>query len=159
MDEKKGSGRTANVKRNIFYGGMQLVVSRILPFIVRTILIYRFGVEYLGLNSLFTSILNVLSLMELGFGTAVVYSMYKPVADRDIKQICAYLTYYRKIYRFVGITILVAGVILMPFLSGLIKDPELPGGLSLNVWMSYRIVISQFIYCIYHAASASKNRL
>jgi O-antigen/teichoic acid export membrane protein len=143
MDEKKGSGRTANVKRNIFYGGMQLVVSRILPFIVRTILIYRFGVEYLGLNSLFTSILNVLSLMELGFGTAVVYSMYKPVADRDIKQICAYLTYYRKIYRFVGITILVAGVILMPFLSGLIKDPELPGGLSLNV--CYLIFLSNTV--------------
>ena len=78
---------------------IQVGIRQVLPFIVRTILIYRFGVEYLGLNSLFTSILSVLSLMELGFGSAIVYSMYKPIADGDTDQVCAYLEYFRKIYK------------------------------------------------------------
>ena len=131
MNEK--AGRTANVKRNILYGFLQFIVSHILPFIVRTLLIYRFGVEYLGLNSLFASVLSVLSLMDLGFGTAVVYSMYKPVAEDNKDQICAFLTYYRKIYHWVGTAIFVAGLFLMPVLKYFIKDPALPGNLNLYV--------------------------
>ena len=149
MKSNEKSGRTANVKRNILYGFLQFIVSRGLPFIVRTILIYRFGIEYLGLNSLFASVLSVLSLMDLGFGTAVVYSMYKPVADNDKDQICAYLTYYRKIYRWVGLAILTAGLMLMPFLKGFIRDPGLPG--NLNLYACYAIflgnaVISYLLY-------------
>ena len=131
MNEK--AGRTANVKRNILYGFLQFIVSHILPFIVRTLLIYRFGVEYLGLNSLFASVLSVLSLMDLGFGTAVVYRMYKPVAEDNKDQICAFLTYYRKIYHWVGTAIFVAGLFLMPVLKFFIKDPALPGNLNLYV--------------------------
>ena len=131
MTGTSNSGRTHNAKRNIIYGFLQVMSSRILPFITRTILIYRFGVDYLGLNSLFTSVLSVLSLMELGFGTAIVYSMYKPVAENDSDRICAYLSYYRKIYRFIGLVILVSGLILMPFLKHLVHDPVLPGGLDL----------------------------
>ena len=143
------SSRTVNTKRNIRFGLLQAVVSQFLPFIVRTILIHRFGVEYLGLNSLFASLLSVLSLMELGFGTAVVYSMYKPVAGNDIDQICAYLAYFRKIYRIIGAAIMAAGLMLMPFLKYLIKDPAMPGGL--NLYTCYLIflgdaVISYLLY-------------
>ena len=133
MITKSFTGRTTNTKRNIVFGFLQVVVSQVLPFIVRTILIYRFGVEYLGLNSLFTSILSVLSLMELGFGTAVVYSLYKPVADSDKDLICAYLAYYRRVYRIIGVVILSAGLLLMPFLHSLIKDASLPDGLNLYI--------------------------
>lgn len=149
MKRNEKSGRTANVKRNILYGFLQFIVAHVLPFIVRTILIYRFGIDYLGLNSLFASVLSVLSLMDLGFGTAVVYSMYRPVAEDDKDQICAYLTYYRKIYRWVGLAILFAGLFLMPFLKNFIKDPTLPG--NLNLYACYAIflgnaVISYLLY-------------
>ena len=127
------TGRTANVRRNISFGLLHFVVSHLLPFVVRTILIYRFGVNYLGLNSLFTSILSVLSLMELGFGTAVVFSLYKPVAKSDKDQICAYLAYYRKIYRVIGLAVLAVGLLLMPFLKRFVHDPALPGGLNLYI--------------------------
>ena len=127
------SGRTANVKRNIIYGMVQIAVSRVFPFCIRTIVIYRFGIEYLGLTGVFTSVLSTLSLMELGFGTAIVYSMYKPVAEGDTGLICAYLKYYRKIYRFIGMAILMVGLCLMPFLRNLVHDPVLPGGLDLYV--------------------------
>lgn len=146
---KNNGGRTVNAKRNILYGLLQVTVSLILPFITRTVLIYCFGVDYLGLNSLFSSVLSVLSLMELGFGTAVVYSMYKPAAEGDIDQLCAYLAYYRKIYRFIGLIILTFGLILMPFLNFFIHDKELPGGL--NLYICYVIflgdsVISYLLY-------------
>lgn len=149
MNKNEYSGRVKKTKRNILYGFLQVIISRFLPFITRTILIYRFGVDYLGLNSLFASILSVLSLMELGFGTAVVYSMYKPVAEGDTDQICAYLSYYRKIYRFIGLAILTTGLLLMPFLNRLIHDPVLPGGL--NIYICYLLflgdaVISYLLY-------------
>lgn len=149
MTTKKYAGRTAQVKRNIFYGLIQVVVSRILPFISRTILIYRFGVEYLGLNSFFISILSVLSLMELGFGTAVVYCMYKPAAENDTEQICAYLLYYRRIYRFVGLVILVLGLLMMLVLKYLIYDSTMPGGL--NIYTCYLFFLSDSVlsYLLY----------
>ena len=67
--------RVKNVKRNVLAGLVQRSAFLLLPFIVRTVLIHRFGAEYLGLNSVFTSILQVLNLAEMGFGTAIVYSM------------------------------------------------------------------------------------
>lgn len=143
MIEKSCGSRTKNAKRNILFGLIQVVVSQFLPFITRTILIYRFGVEYLGLNSLFASILSVLSLMELGFGTAVVYSLYKPVAEGDTDQICAYLSYYRSIYRIIGLAILAVGLLLMPFLKYLVHDPVLPG--DLNLYLCYLIFLSDTV--------------
>ena len=128
---------------------MQIAVSCLFPFCVRTVLIYRFGMEYLGLSSLFTSVLKTLSLMELGFGTAIVYSLYKPVAEGNTERICAYLAYYRKIYRFIGLAILTVGLLLIPFLHKLVHDPVLPGGL--NLYTCYLIflgntVISYLLY-------------
>ena len=149
MTTKKYVGRTANVKRNIFYGLIQVVASRILPFISRTILIYRFGAEYLGLNSLFISILSVLSLMELGFGTAIVYCMYKPAAENDTEQICAYLLYYRRIYRFVGLVILILGLLMLLVLKYLIYDSTMPDGL--NIYTCYLFFLSDSVlsYLLY----------
>ena len=68
---------------------------------MRTAMIYLMGVEYLGLNSLFTSILQVLNLAELGVGSAMVYSMYKPIAENDKSTICALLKLYKKYYFFI----------------------------------------------------------
>ena len=142
-------GRTANVKRNIYYELIHVTLSQVLPFIVRSFLIYRWGIEYLGLNSLFSSVLSVLSLMELGFGTAAVYSMYSPAAMGDTKLICAYLAHYRKVYQFIGITVLLMGLVLMPFLRTIIRDPVLPGGI--NLYVCYLIFLSNAVidYMLY----------
>ncbi|MBR3246143.1 MAG: hypothetical protein IKF90_26145 [Parasporobacterium sp.] len=142
-------GRIAYSRRNIIYGFFQVAVKRLLPFAVRTILIYRFGVNYLGLNSVFASVLSVLSLMELGFGTAIVYSLYKPVAEGNTEQICAYLAYYRKIYRIIGLTILGVGLLVMPFLNMFIHDVRIPGDLNLYVYYLIFLgntVISYLLY-------------
>jgi len=96
-------------------------VSLLLPFLIRSLTIQKMGVEYIGLNSLFSSILQVLNLAELGFGSAVAYNMYKPIAENDRDTICALLKTYKDIYRIIGIVILGMGIIIFPFIPRLIK--------------------------------------
>lgn len=94
--------------------------------------------QYLGLNSLFTSILMVLSLSELGVGSALVYSMYKPMAENDEERICALLKVYKKFYRVIGVIISVVGLILLPFLRFLISGtyPK-----DINIYILYLIYL------------------
>ena len=94
----------------------------LMPFLLRTTIIYVIGSEYLGLSSLFSSILQVLSLSELGFSNAVVYSMYEPIAANDRKTLCAILNYFRRIYLVIGVIIIGAGLAVMPFLPKLIRN-------------------------------------
>ena len=106
----------------------------IVPFLMRTSMIYIMGVEYLGLNSLFASIIQVLSLAELGVGHAMVFAMYKPIATDDGKTICALMKLYRKYYRIIGVLIGAAGLLLMPVVPHLISG-EIPG--ELNIYVLY----------------------
>ena len=113
--------RAGNAKRNLFFGTLNKVVTVVLPFIVRTTIIHILGAEYLGLGSLFSSILQVLSLTELGVGSAIVYSMYKPIANDDNDTLCALLAFYKKIYFMIGIFIMAMGLIIIPVLPKLIN--------------------------------------
>ena len=130
--------RTKNAARNIIFGVMYKSITILCPFIVRTVMLYVMGSEYVGLNSLFTSILSFLSLAELGVGTALVYSMYKPIAEEDISTICALLNLYRKLYRYIGSIILIVGLALLPFLKYLIKGDCPP---DINVYVLYGVYL------------------
>lgn len=101
-------------------------------------MIQNLGAEYLGLNGLFTSILQVLSLAELGFAEAMVFSMYEPIAKKDNKVVCALLNLYKKIYRIIGIVVLTIGLIMAPYLSYLI-DGSVP--LGINIYYIYIIYL------------------
>lgn len=126
--------RTQNATRNIVFGVILKIYQILLPFIMRTAMIYLMGVEYLGLNSLFTSILQVLNLTELGVGSAMVYSMYKPIAENDKSTICALLKLYKKYYFFIGLIIACVGVLLTSLIPKLISG-DIPG--QLNVYILY----------------------
>ena len=115
---------------------------------MRTVLLYILGVEYLGLNSLFTSLLSFLSLAELGVGNAMVYAMYKPVAQDDTEAICALLKLYKKLYQIIGLIILTIGLILLPFVEHLVNG-SYPS--EINPYLLYLIylfntVISYFMF-------------
>ena len=113
--------KTRNAKRGITSGIINKLITLLLPFVVRTIFIRVIGIEYAGLNSLFISILQILNLAELGFSNAVVYCMYKPIAEKDIDAICSLLAFFKRIYKIVGLTILTIGILAMPFLQVLIN--------------------------------------
>lgn len=126
--------RTKNASRNIIFGGILKAYQIIVPFLMRTAMIYFMGVQYLGLSSLFTSILQVLNLTELGVGSAMVYSMYKPIAEDDEHTICALMKLYRNYYRVIGLVIAVVGSVLTPFIPKLISG-DVPSGI--NVYVLY----------------------
>lgn len=114
--------RAERVKYNFYSNVINKIAVLIFPFIIRTVLIQKLGAEYLGLGSLFTSILQVLNMAEIGFSSAIVYSMYKPIAENEVNEICALLRFYKKAYRIIGITILTVGIAVVPFVPSLIKD-------------------------------------
>lgn len=96
-------------------------------FIVRTVFIKTLGNTYLGINGLFSDILTLLSLAELGFGTSIMYFMYKPFAENDEKTTTILLRFYGKAYKIIGIVIAIIGVSLTPFLNFIISDiPDIP---------------------------------
>lgn len=131
--------RTKNATRNIIFGVILHIYQTIVPFLMRTVMIYYLGVQYLGLNSLFASILSVLKLAELGVGNAMVYSMYKPIAEDDKETICALMRLYKNYYRIIGLVIAVAGGVLTPFIPQLIHS-DLPDGL--NIYILYLLHLS-----------------
>lgn len=122
--------RTENSIKNSTIALMVQGINVFLNFITRTIFIKYLGASYLGVNGLFSNILSVLSFAELGFGTAIIYMMYEPIAKDDRKKIAALLNFYRKVYIFVGTMILVLGTILIPGLPFFINNSsEIPSTL------------------------------
>lgn len=130
--------RTKNATRNLIFGFINKIIVLLFPFIIRSVMIKTLGSEYLGLNSLFVSILQVLNLAELGFNSAIVYSMYRPIAEKDAKTICALMNLYKKIYRIIGIIVITIGLILLPFLKILIHGTY-PS--EINIYIIYLIYL------------------
>ncbi|MBQ8355359.1 MAG: oligosaccharide flippase family protein [Oscillospiraceae bacterium] len=146
--------RTKNTVRNILTGSVSRIINIILPFFNRTVILYVMGTKYLGLSSLFTSILSFLSLSELGLGAAMVYSMYKPIARNDDETICALLNLYKRLYRIIGFVVLGLGMALMPFLRQLIND-EIPPEINLHLLYFIYLFNSVLSYWLF----AYKNAL
>lgn len=106
--------------------GMQILII-VGGFVGRTVFISILNEEYLGLSGLFTNILTVLSLAELGVGTAITFSLYRPISEKDEQTIEALMNFYRKFYKVVGCFVLIAGSFLTPFLPFFIKElPDIP---------------------------------
>lgn len=129
--------RTKNASKNITAGLFLKIYQMITPFLMRTAMIYYMGEQYLGLNSLFYSILHVLNLAELGVGNAMVFSMYKPIAEDDKTTICALMKLYRRYYRIIGSVICAVGILLTPAIPNLISG-EIPAELDVYIlyWMN-----------------------
>lgn len=120
--------RTKNSIRNSSVSIITQVLTIIMDFFVKTIFIYILGRVYLGINGLFSNIITLLSLADLGIGVAIPYSLYKPLADKDTKKIQVLMKFYRKVYNIIGTIVLIIGLSLTPFLSYIIKDmPDIKG--------------------------------
>ena len=140
--------RTKNALRNISWGLIQKLCMLLLPFLTRTALIKFLGADYLGLSSLFTSVLGLLSLAELGVSNAIISSMYKPIAEKDTDTICALMAFYRRAYYLTGIVIMVVGIGIMPFLGNLING-KVPNNINLQaLYLIYlfNTAISYFLF-------------
>lgn len=146
--------RTKNATRNIIFGIILKLYQILIPFFMRTAMIYLMGVQYLGLNSLFSSVLQVLNLAELGVGSAMVYSMYKPIAEDDTITICALMRLYKIYYRIIGLIIAIVGIALTPFIPKLIS-----GGVpaDINIYILY--LLNLFATVLSYWLFAYKNSI
>ena len=113
--------RTINSIRNISVSIITQLMSQILAFLNRTIFIYILGNSYLSINGLFSNILSMLSLAELGLGSAIIYNMYKPIAENDNDKVKSLMQLYKKAYNIIGVVVFISSIILVPFLDKIIK--------------------------------------
>lgn len=125
----KEKSRTANTIRNFTFSLASYILNMLLSFVTRTIFIRFLATEYLGVNGLFSNILSLLSLAELGAGGAFVSLLYKPIARDNKDDICLVMASFRKAYRTIAVFIGVIGFSLTPFLNVIVGDnniKELP---------------------------------
>lgn len=134
--------RIKNSSRNIAWGFLDRITAIIFPFIVRTIFIKVLGEEYLGLGTLFTSILQVINLADLGFATAVSAELYKPIAHNQLDRVGELLYIFDKIYKWLGCVILVIGLCTTPFLTLFISG-EIPT--DINIYFLWIIYLMQVV--------------
>ncbi len=134
--------RTKNAKRNIVWSSIGKVLTLLVPFAMRSIVLYLLGDLYLGLSSLFTSVLQVLNLAELGVGSSLAFAMYKPAAEDDTEKLRVLLSLYKWTYLIIGAIVAVIGLALMPFLRNLIsgETPE-----DINIYVLYAIYLSSTV--------------
>ncbi|WP_293717970.1 hypothetical protein [uncultured Phascolarctobacterium sp.] len=119
--------RTNNVIRNIKSTAILYSIKLVLQFLVRIVFVNTLSVEYLGINGLFSNILAVLSLTELGVGSAMVFNLYKPLAVSDSETVKSIMRLFKKAYICIGIVILTLGCVLVPWLDFFIKEkPDIP---------------------------------
>lgn len=123
--------------KNLFFGMMGQILLVILTFISRTIFIRYLGIEYLGINGLFTNILFVLNLADLGLGTAITYSLYRPLSNNDKEKINALVIFFKKIYQKIALAVFIFGIMLLPFLDKLVN---LEGDID-NIYIYYILYV------------------
>ena len=130
-------GRTEKSLRNFIFAVASQVITVALSFITRTCLIYCLGIEAVSINGLFTEVITALSLAELGVGSAIVYNLYKPLAEGDHQKVSQLMNLFRKAYRIIALATLVIGISLTPWLQFFIRD------------LSYDISYIRVIYLLF----------
>jgi len=143
--------RKQNALKNSVVGLVSFGFSTILTFVSRTVFIRQLGVEYLGVSGLFSNILSVLALSDLGINTVMVYSLYKPIADGDTDQIAALISYFRKLYFAVAGVIALLGIVCIPILPLIVNGSKLPW----SELIRYYVLILANSVCSYFAISKS----
>lgn len=125
--------RTSNSIKNSITSVIGSGISFIIAFIAQALFIRILGVEYLGLNGLFTNILTMLSIFELGIGNAIVFNLYKPIAENNKKKISELMNFYKKAYIIIAILILTFGILFIPFIKYVINDVTV----DINLYVIY----------------------
>lgn len=131
--------RMKNSVRNFKHGIINTAVISLVPFVTRTVFIYILGKNYLGIDALFLNIINLLEIVNVGIGSAITYSVYKPIADGDTEKCRSLFRLYKRCYWAMGTVIFLVGLCLTPFLDTLLKEkPDIPE----DIYLIYLIILS-----------------
>jgi O-antigen/teichoic acid export membrane protein len=136
--EEQRTNRLKNTSRNVIAGFISTILATVIPFVMRTLIKTHLGSDFLGLNNLFLSIINLLSSAELGIGTVIVFFLYSPVAQNDKSLIEATVNELKKLYQLIGLAFLTVGFILVPFLQIIIKSGNPVGN---NIYLLFLCIL------------------
>lgn len=154
--------RTQNSFYNALTGVGASLLLLLLNFITRTVFVHYLGTSYLGIEGLFSNILSMLSLTDLGLGTAIVYKLYKPIEENDQKRILVLLKLYRQVYLIIGGVIVLLGLLLISFLPNLVRNYERFAELNLDPILIFVIYLlntaSSYWFFAYKASFVRANQ-
>ena len=136
---------------NVATGGFLQILTLLLNFVVRIVFVRVIGYSYLGISSLFTNILTVLSVADLGFGTSISISLYSALKKADKKHIAGFISYYRRIYFIIGIIVFMAGIVLLPFVSKIVNTETPIPNLELYFFIYLVNLVSTYFVSYRHA--------
>ncbi len=114
--------RSLNSMRNIIVSMIMNIITILIGFVAQAVFVKTLGSEYLGINGLFSNILSMLGIIELGFGSAIIYHLYKPIAENDINKIKSLMKLYKIVYRIIAVVIFILGICLLPFLKLIVGE-------------------------------------
>lgn len=141
---KKKSRISNSIRNSLIALGGQLTIM-ISQFVIQTVFVKTLGANYIGANGLFSNLLSFLSFADLGVGTAITYSLYKPLAQKNEEEISAVMNLFRRLYTIIGLIILTAGLILAVFIPNLInKNSTIPNVQGMFILYLLNSVISYF---------------
>ena len=143
--------RTGRSMKNIIIGSITFIITQLVSFFSRTIFIKLLGEQFLGINGLYANVLSLLSLADLGITSAFTFSLYKPIAQNDTKQVATLLAFFRKLYLLIALVVFIVGISLIPFLKFIIKNSDISYG-DLQFYFFLSVVN---IACSYLAAYKS----
>lgn len=137
---------------NIFTGIVGYIVNTLLGFVCRIVFVRMLSADYLGINGLFSNILTMFSLAELGISSAIIYALYKPIAEKNEKRIASLMKFYQTAYRIIGSTVAVAGLLMLPFLRFIINTPP---AIKENIYLIYLLYLSNSVISYFFSYRAS----
>ncbi len=162
MPKIKTNSRTTNTIVNFSSSIVGQLLTLVLQFVVRTVFIQTLGKSYLGIGGLFSNILSMLSLVELGVGSAILYKLYDPIEHKDEQRIAILMRFYKYAYRIIGIAVAIIGACLIPFLPFLIKDSDKLKSLGLNISVIFSLYllksVTSYLFFAFKSALIKANQ-
>lgn len=129
--------RAAATIKNSIWGLIQQLIICVLSLVSRKVMLMSIGIQGVGLNGLLTNVITLLSLTEMGVGSAIIYHMYKPIADDNKEQICKLMNFYKQAYLFIAGAITVVGLVIVPFLQLIVKNVDFSQGYVTVVFLLF----------------------
>lgn len=153
----KNKGRKYYSILNVLYSGLNQIVIIVLGFVSRAVFIQYLNDEFLGVNSLFTEVLSLLSLADLGMTTVMTYSFFKPLAEKDESTLCKLINFYKKVYISIAVAIGVIGIALIPVLPFLVNMDRNIDHLYIYYLMFIAKTVASYLY-VYKSSILSADQ-
>lgn len=150
--------RTERSAKNALYAVLLQLITIASNFVTKTILIRYMGIQYAGVSALFTDILDILSIAELGFGTALGYALYRPLAEKDAVQIAKLMHFYKKVFTGIMLVILTCGMLCLPVLGFVVRDiPDVDENIHI-IFLLYVLKAAASYFLIYKSILLDANQ-